>query len=73
MKVTAITGTNGKTTTTALIGHLLAAPASAVAAGNIGTPLAEIALRGDAPEWIALEMSSFQLHDTRPDPRHRRR
>ncbi|HLB09499.1 MAG TPA: UDP-N-acetylmuramoyl-L-alanine--D-glutamate ligase, partial [Gemmatimonadaceae bacterium] len=33
-------------------------------AGNIGTPLTEIALRDDRPEWVALELSSFQLHDT---------
>ena len=61
----AITGTNGKTTTTALIGHLLRTIGKRVAdAGNIGTPLTEIALRDDRPEWIALELSSFQLHDT---------
>ncbi len=61
----AITGTNGKTTTTALVGHLLKTLGKRVAdAGNIGTPLTEIALRDDRPEWIALELSSFQLHDT---------
>lgn len=61
----AITGTNGKTTTTALVGHLLRAlGATAVDAGNIGTPLTEVALAANPPEWIALEMSSFQLHDT---------
>ncbi|MDQ2767246.1 MAG: UDP-N-acetylmuramoyl-L-alanine--D-glutamate ligase [Gemmatimonadota bacterium] len=61
----AITGTNGKTTTTALIGHLLRTMGRRVAdAGNIGTPLTEIALRADRPDWIALELSSFQLHDT---------
>ena len=61
----AITGTNGKTTTTALAGHLLAALGhDAVAAGNIGTAVSEIALRPRHPAWIALEMSSFQLHDT---------
>ncbi|MDQ3697132.1 MAG: UDP-N-acetylmuramoyl-L-alanine--D-glutamate ligase [Gemmatimonadota bacterium] len=59
-----VTGTNGKTTTTALIGHLLRALGRrAVDAGNIGTPITEVAL-GEHPEWIALEMSSFQLHDT---------
>ena len=64
-KVIAVTGTNGKTTTTALIGHLLrGAGADAVDAGNIGTPLSEIAMRRPQPQWIALEMSSFQLHDT---------
>ncbi|MEP7088270.1 MAG: UDP-N-acetylmuramoyl-L-alanine--D-glutamate ligase [Gemmatimonadota bacterium] len=61
----AVTGTNGKTTTTALIGHLLRTLGKRVAdAGNIGTPLTEIALRDDRPDWIALELSSFQLHDT---------
>ena len=61
----AVTGTNGKTTTTALIGHLLRALGhDAPEAGNIGVPLADIALRDTPPDWIALEMSSFQLHDT---------
>lgn len=58
-----ITGTNGKTTTTALTAHLLnAVGCRAEAAGNIGRPLSEVAL-GDAPPWLALELSSFQLHD----------
>jgi UDP-N-acetylmuramoylalanine--D-glutamate ligase len=60
-----ITGTNGKTTTTALAGHLLTAGGlRAVAAGNIGRPLAQVALDRERPEWVALEISSFQLHDT---------
>jgi UDP-N-acetylmuramoylalanine--D-glutamate ligase len=64
-RVIAVTGTNGKTTTTALIGHLLRALGrDAVDAGNIGTAVSEIALREQAPEWMALEVSSFQLHDT---------
>jgi UDP-N-acetylmuramoylalanine--D-glutamate ligase len=64
-QIIAVTGTNGKTTTTALIGHLLRGlGVDAVDAGNIGTPLSEMALREKHPEWIALEMSSFQLHDT---------
>lgn len=63
-RIIAITGTNGKTTTTALVGHLLRSlGVSAIDAGNIGTPLSEVALH-DHPSWIALEMSSFQLHDT---------
>lgn len=61
----AITGTNGKTTTTAMVGHLLRALGlSAVDAGNIGTPLTEIVLAATPPAWVALEVSSFQLHDT---------
>ena len=61
----AITGTNGKTTTTALVDHLLRALGQrAVAAGNIGTPLSEVALQPVPPPWIALEVSSYQLHFT---------
>jgi UDP-N-acetylmuramoylalanine--D-glutamate ligase len=69
--VLAVTGTNGKTTTTALIAHLLEAAGVRVAAGgNIGTALSELALRNPQPEAIALECSSFQLGRTerfRPD------
>lgn len=61
----AITGTNGKTTTTALIGHLLKSLGRlASTAGNIGTPLTELGLSATPPAWVALEVSSFQLHDT---------
>ncbi len=61
----AITGTNGKTTTTALTGHLLSALGRrAATAGNIGTPLSELALMAAPPDWVALEVSSFQLHDS---------
>jgi UDP-N-acetylmuramoylalanine--D-glutamate ligase len=64
-RVIAVTGTNGKTTTTALVGHLLRAIGlEAIDAGNIGTPLAAVAMEGRPPRWIALELSSFQLHDT---------
>jgi UDP-N-acetylmuramoylalanine--D-glutamate ligase len=64
-RIIAVTGTNGKTTTTALIAHLLRAlGADAVAAGNIGLALSEVALQPTHPAWVALEMSSFQLHDT---------
>jgi UDP-N-acetylmuramoylalanine--D-glutamate ligase len=63
-RLIAVTGTNGKTTTTALVGHLLRALGlDAVDAGNIGTPLTDVAL-GAHPAWVALELSSFQLHDT---------
>jgi UDP-N-acetylmuramoylalanine--D-glutamate ligase len=61
----AITGSNGKTTTTSLTGHLLnALGRRASTAGNIGTPLSELAASRTPPEWVALEISSFQLHDT---------
>jgi len=65
LRYVAITGTNGKTTTTSLTARLLQAVGrDAVAAGNIGTPLADLALRDRPPSWAALEISSFQLHDT---------
>jgi UDP-N-acetylmuramoylalanine--D-glutamate ligase len=64
-RTVAITGTNGKTTTTALVAHLLrVAGLSAEAVGNIGRPLAEIAASGGRYQWLAIEVSSFQLHDS---------
>ncbi|HEX2722564.1 MAG TPA: UDP-N-acetylmuramoyl-L-alanine--D-glutamate ligase [Gemmatimonadaceae bacterium] len=64
-RVIAITGTNGKTTTTSLIGHILRSlDEDAVDAGNIGTPLSDFVRRDQRPDWIALEISSFQLHDS---------
>jgi UDP-N-acetylmuramoylalanine--D-glutamate ligase len=60
-----ITGTNGKTTTTALVAQVLvAAGLRAETAGNIGRPLCEVARSPSPPDWLALELSSFQLHDT---------
>ena len=65
LRYIAVTGTNGKTTTTALIGHLLRALGhDAADVGNIGTPVSELALMKAPPAWAALELSSFQLHDT---------
>jgi UDP-N-acetylmuramoylalanine--D-glutamate ligase len=60
-----VTGSNGKTTTTALAAHLLrsAGLGDADAAGNIGNPVCQVALRERAPAWLAVECSSFQLHD----------
>ena len=55
-----ISGTNGKTTTTQMMQHLLESEGSE-AGGNIGTPLAE--LSSDAKIWI-LETSSFTMHYT---------
>jgi len=58
----AITGTNGKTTTTALTGALLAEePRSVLVAGNIGTPLAVHALDFPGDGVVVCEVSSFQL------------
>jgi UDP-N-acetylmuramoylalanine--D-glutamate ligase len=58
----AITGTNGKTTTTALTGALLAGSERPVlVGGNIGRPLAAEALTFPDDGWIVAEVSSFQL------------
>jgi len=57
-----ITGTNGKTTTTALTGHLLrAAGVACQVGGNIGRPLAEMVASSRPDQWNVLELSSFQL------------
>ena len=64
--VIAITGTNGKTTTTGLIAHLLQALGlSAAACGNIGRPFCEVLLEEPSTEFYALEISSFQLETCR--------
>jgi len=55
-----ISGTNGKTTTTQMLTHLLE-KRGAVSGGNIGTPLAD--LDAEASIWV-LESSSFTLHHT---------
>ncbi len=62
----AVTGTNGKTTTTELLGHLHRAAGEPVAvAGNVGTPLATLATQGlDSEATVVCEASSFQLEDT---------
>lgn len=61
----AITGTNGKTTTTALVAHLLsAAGLPSTTAGNIGRPVTDLAMSDERYQWLSLEVSSFQLHDS---------
>lgn len=57
-----ITGANGKTTTTALAGHLLqTAGIDCQVGGNIGTPVASMAESSSDGRWNVLELSSFQL------------
>ncbi len=62
-----VTGTNGKTTTTALIAAMLdgARWSGAVAAGNIGVPLCSVVDRVGPAGAVAAELSSFQLADIR--------
>jgi UDP-N-acetylmuramoylalanine--D-glutamate ligase len=63
--VIAITGTNGKTTTTGLTAALLnAAGLRAEACGNIGLPFSEVAARSAQLEAAVVEISSFQLETT---------
>jgi UDP-N-acetylmuramoylalanine--D-glutamate ligase len=58
----AVTGTNGKSTTTALIGHILSGWGKRTfVGGNIGTPLTEYLLQGEEADYIVAEISSFQL------------
>ena len=65
-RVIGITGTNGKTTTTSLIGHILEQAGRAVSvAGNIGTPLLSTVEDSRPDPWRVLELSSFQLEASR--------
>lgn len=65
-KTVAVTGTNGKTTTTALIGWLLKkAKRPTVVGGNIGTPLSRLAGRVNSKTFLVLEVSSYQLEAQR--------
>lgn len=60
-----ITGTNGKTTTTALIaGIFQAAGLKAPACGNIGYSACEVALSGEPVDWIIAEVSSYQAESS---------
>jgi UDP-N-acetylmuramoylalanine--D-glutamate ligase len=59
--VVALTGTNGKSTTTALTGALFARDRRTFTGGNLGTPLAEHVLSGTAADVVVLELSSFQI------------
>jgi len=59
--VVAITGTNGKSTTTALTGALFSRDRSTFTGGNLGTPLAEHVLSGARADAVVLELSSFQI------------
>jgi len=62
----AVTGTNGKSTTTALIGHILSRWGKKIfVGGNIGTPLTAYLLQTEDAEYIVAEISSFQLETIR--------
>ena len=57
----AVTGTNGKSTTTALAGALFSEDRRAFVGGNLGTPLCEYVLSGQPADVVVAELSSFQL------------
>jgi UDP-N-acetylmuramoylalanine--D-glutamate ligase len=60
-----VTGTNGKTTTVELLGHVYRSAGEPVAvAGNVGTPLSELVGEVAADATVICECSSFQLEDT---------
>lgn len=70
-RIIAVTGTNGKTTTTSLIGEIMKAWYKEVfVCGNIGNPYSDIALETTNDSVTVIEVSSFQLetvHEFRPD------
>ncbi len=69
--VIGITGTNGKTTTTSLIGHIfLSAGWEARTGGNLGIPLLAMVDDSTHERWNILELSSFQLEATTSFPVH---
>jgi UDP-N-acetylmuramoylalanine--D-glutamate ligase len=60
--IVAVTGSNGKTTTTSLLGHLFRLAGRTVhVAGNIGFPFSDIAVDARPDDVVVLEISSFQL------------
>ncbi|WP_328925234.1 UDP-N-acetylmuramoyl-L-alanine--D-glutamate ligase [Streptomyces sp. NBC_00190] len=59
----AITGTNGKTTTTQMLASILkSAGLRTAAVGNIGTPIIDVVLGEETYDVLAVELSSYQLH-----------
>ena len=64
-KILAVTGSNGKTTTTTLLGEILAAGGlQTLVGGNIGVPVIELIDDSTDASWSVLEVSSFQLETT---------
>jgi len=60
--IVAITGSNGKTTTTTLTGEIIASGGrKTLVGGNIGTPAITLVEQSTADTWVVLEISSFQL------------
>ena len=62
-RIVGITGTDGKTTTTTLVGELLSTVGRVVVAGNIGTSVLAKVEEIAACDWLVLEISSFMLEE----------
>jgi UDP-N-acetylmuramoylalanine--D-glutamate ligase len=61
-----VTGTNGKSTTVSMLGHLLGKLAIPVSVGgNIGDPPSDMVMRGELKSNVVLELSSYQLEQSR--------
>jgi UDP-N-acetylmuramoylalanine--D-glutamate ligase len=74
-QIIGVTGTKGKSTTTALIANILQQlktakemPGNVYAAGNIGLPPVTLLERLTKDDWVVLELSSFQLQDVTTSP-----
>ncbi len=61
-KVIAVTGSVGKSTTVAMINHLLSKYTSSQLTGNFGIPIAQVLVEEKNPEFLVVEISSFQLY-----------
>ncbi len=62
----AITGTNGKTTTTSLVGEIFKLSGRITyVVGNIGVPVVSVAVSAEPESWLVTEVSSFQLETTK--------
>ncbi|MHB2025738.1 MAG: UDP-N-acetylmuramoyl-L-alanine--D-glutamate ligase [Elusimicrobiota bacterium] len=66
--IIAVTGTNGKTTTVALLGKMLErgllGKHRSWPCGNIGIPVSDVALKAGSSDWLVVETSSYQLEDS---------
>ena len=62
--IIAVTGTNGKTTTTTILGDILRRVAKTYVVGNIGRGILEITKEASDDDYVVIEASSFQLEDT---------
>lgn len=62
--VIAVTGTNGKTTTTTILGDILRRVAKTYVVGNIGRGILEFTKEASDDDYVVIEASSFQLEDT---------